>query len=72
MLDLVWWTRDKTAIEGAQLSILCYIQTAIIILPTANLILILNIHLHMNIWFGTKIAETLKVLKNPSCLLIGK
>ena len=53
-------------------SILYYIKIAIIRLPTANLISVLNIHLHVSVWFGTTIEQMLKVLKNPVSPLIGK
>ena len=110
----VWWTRDKTTIEGTQLESLTSVhgfhqlisqpthllpQTSscidLIFTDQPNLIvdsgvrpslhsnchhqityckinLILNIHLHMSVWFGTTIEQMLKVLKNPLSLLIGK
>ena len=45
---------------------------AIIRLPTANLISVLNIRLYVSIWFETTIKQMLKALKNPLSLLIGK
>ena len=69
-IDLIF--TDQQNIKVIVVSILRYIQTAIIRSPTENLILILNIHLHMSVWFGTTIEQMLKVLKNPLSLLIEK
>ena len=37
-----------------------------------NLISVLNIHLHLSVWFGATIEQMLKVLKNPLILVNWK
>ena len=51
--DLIFTGKPNLIVNSLEVSILHYIQTAIIRLPTANLISVLNIHLHISVWFGT-------------------
>ena len=65
------FTKDPKRQEQGKKSHETYIKRLKKQILTANQ-LIMNIRLHISVWFGTTIEQMLKALKNELSLLIGK